>query len=43
MSEWVIVAIAAILALISRLESISIKFKSSPVLDKPSESKQLKK
>ena len=43
MSEWVIIAIAAIFAVLSRLESINIKFKSSQTLNKHERPKQLKK
>ena len=42
MSEWVIVAIAAILAILSRLESINIKFKGNSKLDENEPPKQLK-
>jgi hypothetical protein len=43
MSEWMIIAIAAILVILSRLESINIKFKSNPMIDRRQQPKQLKK
>lgn len=43
MSEWVIVVIAALVVVLSKIESINIQFKSNPRIDRREQPKQLKK
>lgn len=43
MSEWVIIVIAALVAVLSKLESINIQFKSNSRIDRREQPKQLKK
>jgi hypothetical protein len=42
MSEWVIVLVVAVIAFVSRLESINIKFKRQPKINQGDEPRQLK-